>query len=215
MDGNGDGRPVRVVIVEDHDLVREGLRALLDTDERIEVVGHAGTVQEASTVIGQTCPDVVLLDLRLGDEDGAEVSRHLRTASSPAKVLVISAYERPSDLRKAMNAGAAGYLLKHSTPALLIESIHRVSAGQRVIDQAFVPLLVGLPTEREAPPELTPRERQVLDLVAEGLSNQAVADQLGITRSTAQKHVESLFGKFGVRDRAGLVAKAFRKDYLA
>jgi len=209
-----DAATIRVVIVEDHTLVREGLRSLLTAAPDIEVAGYGRCVAEALEVIEATSPHVVLLDLRLGEEDGLEVSRSLSSHPAGPEVLVLSAHERPSDLRAALNAGATGYLLKHTTPRLLVDAVRRVSGGHRVIDQAFVPLLVGLPSQTAELPDLTPREQQVLDLVAEGLANREIGERLGIARSTAQKHLESLFRKFDVHDRSGLVAKAFRSRYL-
>jgi DNA-binding NarL/FixJ family response regulator len=209
--GNG---VIGVVIVEDHDLVRQGLRALLERDPAIAVVGEARNVQEALQVVAGSRPQVVLLDLRLGDEDGAEVSRLLRDSAPEVHVLVLSAHERSSDLRAAMAAGATGYLLKRTSPELLLESVRRVASGERVIDQAFVPFLVGLPSERGDTRDLSPREQQVLALVAEGLPNRLIAERLGISQSTAQTHMENLFRKFDCHDRTELVAKAFRQDFL-
>lgn len=211
MDGE---ERITVVLVEDHDLVRDGLRALLAADPGIEVVGQARDVAEALRVIGALSPHVVLLDLRLGEEDGAEVLRRFHGLPDAPRFLVLSAHERAGDLRTALDAGARGYLLKRATPELLRESIRRVRQGERVIDQAFVPMLAGLPAEPAHIPELTPREREVLDLVAEGLSNRRVAERLGITPSTARKHLESLLRKFAAHDRTELVAKAFRRDML-
>lgn len=211
VSGSGE---IGVVIVEDHDLVRQGLRALLERDPGITVVGEARHVAEAIEVVVESEPQVVLLDLRLGQEDGAEVSRRLREEAPDVRVLVLSAHERSSDLRAAMAAGAAGYLLKRTSPDLLLESVRRVAEGERVIDQAFVPFLVGLPSERGDTRDLSPREQQVLALVAEGLPNRLIAERLGISQSTAQTHMENLFRKFDCHDRTELVAKAFRQDFL-
>lgn len=205
---------IDVVIVEDHDLVRQGLRALLERDPAISVVGEARHVEEAISVVADSSPQVVLLDLRLGAEDGAEVSRRLREQAPDVRVLILSAHERSSDLRAAMAAGAAGYLLKRTSPELLLQSVRRVAEGERVIDQAFVPFLVGLPAERGDARDLSPREQQVLALVAEGLPNRLIAERLGISQSTAQTHMENLFRKFDCHDRTELVAKAFRRDLL-
>lgn len=210
----GGEERITVVLVEDHDLVRDGLRALLQADPGIEVAGQARDVAEAVRVIGDTKPDVVLLDLRLGEEDGAEVLRRLGGGPDGPRFLILSAHERPGDLRAALDAGARGYLLKRASPELLRQSIRRVREGERVIDQAFVPMLAGLPGEPAHIPELTARERDVLGLVAEGLSNRRVAERLGITPSTTRKHLESLLRKFAAQDRTELVAKAFRRDML-
>lgn len=205
---------IRVVLVEDHDLVREGLHALLMADPGFAVVGEARGVRDALRILEQTAPDVVLLDLRLGEEDGTAVAQAARAMPLPPRVLVLSAADGPNDLRAALNAGAAGYLLKRTSPERLREAIRKVHGGEQVIDQAFVPMLIGLPSEPRFAPELTPREQEVLDLVAQGLSNRRIAERLSIAPSTAQKHLEGLFRKFGAHDRTELVAQAFRRDLL-
>lgn len=206
--------PVSVVIVEDHELVREGLRALIERDQRFRVTGDASGVDQALEVIKRTVPDVILLDLRLGDEDGTEVPRALRSRGLAIPVLVLSAYERPTDLRTAMAAGATGYLLKDSPPSLLMDALQRSAKGERVIDQAFVPFLVGLPEEQAGTPNLTAREEEVLQLLAAGMSNRELAEHLGVAQSTAQKHVENLFRKFGIHDRTEMITMAFRSGLL-
>lgn len=207
---------IRVVIVDDHDLVREGLRSLLGQYADIDVIGEAGTVESAVAVVEELTPDLVLLDLRLGGEDGAEVARRLRQAGSRVRILVLSVHDTSRHLREALAAGADGYLLKSVTAAALAEGIRNAAAGQTVIGQEFVPKLLedasrGVPMGK---PELTPREQQVLELVAEGLANREIAEKLGISTRTAQKHLENLFKKVGVHDRTELVTRAFRQGML-
>ena len=207
---------IRVVIVDDHALVREGLRSLLGQYGDIAVVGEAGTVEDALEAVETLRPDLVLLDLRLDGEDGAEVARRLRATGSKVRILVLSVHDTSRHLREALAAGADGYLLKSVSAASLADGIRGAAAGQTVIGQEFVPKLLedasrGVPMGE---PELTPREQQVLELVAEGLANREIAEKLGISTRTAQKHLENLFKKVGVHDRTELVTRAFRQGML-
>lgn len=207
---------ITVVIVEDHDLVREGLRSVLSRFDDIQVVGEAGAVEEALRAVEDAQPQLVLLDLRLGGEDGSEVARRLRAAGSAVRILVLSVHDTSRHLREALAAGADGYLLKSVTGSVLAEGIRGAVAGQTVIGQEFVPKLLedasrGVPMGKA---ELTPREEEVLELVADGLSNREIAERLGISTRTAQKHLENLFKKLGVHDRTELVTHAFRRGML-
>lgn len=207
---------ITVVIVDDHDLVREGLRSVLSQFEDIQVVGEAGTVQDALRVVGETQPHLLLLDLRLGGEDGAEVARSLRAGGSTVRILMLSVHDTSRHLREALAAGADGYLLKSVTGSVLADGIRSAVAGQTVIGQEFVPKLLedasrGMPMGKA---ELTPREEEVLELVADGLANREIAERLGISTRTAQKHLENLFKKLGVHDRTELVTHAFRRGLL-
>jgi DNA-binding NarL/FixJ family response regulator len=207
---------ISIVIVDDHDLVRQGLRSLLDQHEGLEVIGEAGTIAAGVAAVVDVDPDLVLLDLKLGDEEGTEVARQLRARGSQVKILVLSVHDTPRHLRDALAAGADGYLLKSVTSAALSQGIRDVVAGQTVIGQEFVPKLLEDASRggsRDVP-ELTHREMEVLELVAEGLSNRAVAEQLGMSTRTAQKHVENLFKKLQVHDRTELVTHAFRRGLL-
>ncbi len=207
---------IRVVIVDDHALVREGLGSLLTQFDDIEVVGEAGTVAAGLEVIGETEPDLVLLDLRLGDESGVDLARRLRAQGSDVTILMLSIHDTSRNLREALAAGADGYLLKSVGGQDLAQGIRKAVAGETVIGQEFVPKLLqdaqrGVPLGQ---PEVTAREQQVLELVAEGLGNKEIAEQLEISARTAQKHLENLFKKFKVHDRTELVAHAFRRGLL-
>lgn len=206
--------PVRVLLVDDHVLVRQGLRSVLEGAGRVEVVGEAGSPGEALRLIESDEPDVVLLDLRLGDEDGIEVARHCRAQGTDVKILVVSAHGSSVELRAAMAAGAHGYLLKGVTAAQLVDGLRKVAAGETVIDVAFVPVLIGdVVTGQETRP-VTVREVEVLTLLADGWSSSRVARELGISPRTVQKHVEHLYQKLGASSRAELVQLAFRKGLL-
>lgn len=208
--------PIGVVIVDDHSLVREGLQSLLAQFDDIKVVGEAGTIDEAVTVITDAAPDLVLLDLRLGEEEGIEVARRLRADGSTVTILMLSVHDTSRHLREALAAGADGYLLKSVAGADLATGIRNAVAGETVIGQEFVPKLLedaqrGVPMGQ---PDVTKREQEVLELVAEGLGNRQIAEELGISARTAQKHLENLFKKFSVHDRTELVAHAFRRGLL-
>jgi len=206
---------LRVLLVDDHVLVRHGLRSVLESSGRVEVVGEAGTGREALRLLTQESPDVVLLDLRLGDEDGIEVARACREADPGVKVLVVSAHGSSTQLRTALAAGADGYLLKGVTATELVDGLGKVAAGETVIDPAFVPaLLHDMATSAVPAGPLTVREIEVLSLVADGLTAGAMARQLQISQRTVNKHLENLFRKVGVSSRPELVQQAFRRGLL-
>jgi DNA-binding NarL/FixJ family response regulator len=208
--------PTKIVLVEDHVLVREGLRSVLEQHDDLTVVGEAASVREAVAVIADTNPDLVLLDLRLGEEDGAEVARTLRAERLDVRILVLSVHDTSRHLRDALAAGADGYLLKSVTGDALVAGIRSALAGETVIGQEFVPKLLEESVRGAAAgrTEITSREQEVLELVAEGLGNRELAERLGISTRTAQKHIENLFKKVGVHDRTELVAQAFRQGLL-
>lgn len=206
---------ISIVIVDDHDLVREGLHSLLSQHDDLTVVGEAASVEEAVAMVEKTKPALVLLDLRLGAEDGSDVARRLRDNGSDVKILVLSVHDTSEHLRHALAAGADGYLLKSVTGSALADGIRDAVAGQTVIGHEFVPkLLADAQSAPVGQPTLTARERDVLELIADGLGNRAIAERLGISARTAQKHVENLFRKLGVHDRTELVSTAFRRGLL-
>ena len=207
---------IGVVIVDDHALVREGLRSLLSQHEDIEVVGEAGTVADALAVVEEAQPDLVLLDLRLGEEEGVDVARALRAKGSDVTILMLSVHDTSRHLRESLAAGADGYLLKSVAAVDLAAGIRSAVAGETVIGQEFVPKLLedaqrGVPMGQ---PDVTKREQEILELVADGLGNREIAERLEISARTAQKHLENLFKKFAVHDRTELVAHAFRRGLL-
>ena len=211
--GGDTDAEISVVLVDEQALVRQGLRQIIELDTDLHVVAEAGSVDDGVSAVLETHPDLVVLELRLGSEDGIEVVRRLRGEGDQTPVLVLSTHEQPADLRAALAAGAAGYLLKSTTSEVLMQGLRDAVAGKTVIDHAFVTKLINeqRPT---ATPTATPRERAVLELVADGLTNREIGEQLGISARTAQKHLENLFTKFGVHDRAQLVSHAFRSGLL-
>lgn len=207
---------VNVVIVDDHAMVREGLQSLLSRYDDIQVVGEAGGVDDAMVVIGESDPNLVLLDLRLGEEEGMEVARRLRTEGSKVTILMLSVHDSSRHLHDALAAGADGYLLKSVASQDLADGIRAAVTGETVIGKEFVPKLLEDATRGVSvgQPGVTAREQEILELVAEGLGNRQIAEQLDISARTAQKHLENLFKKFGVHDRTKLVAHAFRRGLL-
>lgn len=205
--------PLRVVVVDDHALVRQGLRGLLES-AGFSIVGEAGTAAEALEVVTEARPDVMLLDLRLGEDDGLATARACKESVSGCKVLVLSAQGDGEQLRAALAAGADGYLLKGVTATELVEGLRRIIAGETVIDRAFMPTLVAGFAERGEEEPLSVREHEVLALATEGLTAKAIARRLGISVRTVQKHFENMHRKLGVASRAELISEAFRRSLL-
>lgn len=221
--GHADGPHVevrldtlRIVLVDDHALVREGLRSVLAVFDDLEIVAEADNIDAAIKAVVTHRPDVVLLDLQLHDEDGAEVVRALAARDIDVGVLVLSVHDDALRLRNVLRAGARGYLLKSARPDDLARAIRQVAAGRWMIGDELLGLLIEafIGAASIGVPAVTPREREVLDLLAEGLANRAVAERLGISTRTAQKHVENLFKKFNVHERRALIELASRSGLL-
>jgi DNA-binding NarL/FixJ family response regulator len=207
--------PISVVIVDDHDLVREGLRSVLAGHDDIDVVGEAATAAQAVDVVIAADPRVVLLDLRLGEGDGSDVARELRGGDYDGTILVLSVHDSSRDLRTALAAGADGYLLKSVSGVQLADGIRKAAAGETVIGEEFVTkLLEDAVRGNGNGSDVTAREREVLELLAAGHTNRAIAEALQISTRTAQKHVENLFKKLGVHDRNAVVDEARLRGIL-
>jgi DNA-binding NarL/FixJ family response regulator len=208
---------VRVLLVDDDDLMRAGLKAVLSSDETIEVVGEAGDGRAAVQEAGVRRPDVVLMDVRMPDLDGISATREVLAVSPTVKVAILTTFEQDDYIFGALNAGASGFLLKRTKPEDLIAAIHTIAAGdsllspsvtRRVIERmAAQP--VADPTARANLDELTPREREVLDLIARGLSNSEIAAALVVEESTVKTHVKRVLGKLRLRDRVQAVIFAY------
>jgi DNA-binding NarL/FixJ family response regulator len=208
---------VRVLIVDDDDLMRAGLRGVLSSDQAIEVVGEAGDGREAAYRTRLLRPDVVLMDVRMPDLDGISATRELLTTFPEVKVVILTTFEQDDYIFGALNAGASGFLLKRTRPEELIAAIHTIAAGDsllspsvtsRVIERmAGRPGLDGARDPRLA--ELTPRETEVLELVARGLSNREIAAELVIEESTVKTHLKRVLAKLEVRDRVQAVIFAY------
>ena len=192
---------IRVVIVDDHAVVRSGLEQFLATTGDIEVVGMAADGLEAVAVTAATEPDVVVMDLSMPNLDGVEATRRISAAQPSSRVLVLTSFSDRTRIMDALSAGADGYLLKHSDPEAIAAAIRSVDTGDAPLDpKAARALLESRRTANESP-SLTDREGQVLDLVRQGLANKQIARKLGISERTVKAHLTSVFSTLGVSDR--------------
>ena len=208
---------IRVLIADDQRVVREGLSMVLGLMEGVEVVGTATDGAEAVTLARAVRPDVVLMDLRMPRCDGVEATRRLRTEAPEVKVVVLTTYSDDRSVLDAVRAGARGYLTKDAGGEQIHEALRQVVDDHAVIDPAvqrhLVDAIAGEPAPRPGFPDgLTPREAEVLSLMAGGLSNAEIASRLTVSEATVKSHVNHLFAKIGARDRAQAVAYAFRHD---
>jgi DNA-binding NarL/FixJ family response regulator len=209
--------PVRILLVDDDDLMRAGLRAVLSSDEALDVVGEASDGRAAVQRVRELTPDIVLMDVRMPDLDGIAATREVVTASPAVKVVILTTFEQDDYIFGALSAGASGFLLKRTSPENLIAAIHTVASGdsllspsvtRRVIDRmARQPADEVSPDERLG--ELTPREREVLEQIARGLSNGEIAETLVIEESTVKTHVKRILMKLRLRDRVQAVIFAY------
>lgn len=202
---------IRLVIADDHHVFRQGLRSLLAEVDGMAVVGEASTTDEAIRLAGELCPDVVLMDLQMPGDGGIAATAAIVGQSPTTKVLILTMFSDGGVLRRAVHAGARGYLVKDAEPEDLLIAIRTVAGGQvflgaAVADAALA--LIGAATVDSRFPTLTARELDVLDRMSRGLSNDAIAARLGVSRKTVQNHVSSVLTKLGARDRAQAVAIA-------
>lgn len=204
---------VRVLVVDDHPVVRAGLRALLAVDARVDVVGEAASGEEALVVARARRPDVVLMDLQLGAGlDGVAATRALRADPDGPRVLILTTYVTDADIVRAVEAGAAGYLLKDTPPATLVAAVERAARGETVLAPRAAEVLVG--HMRDPRPALSDREAQVLARVAAGHSNREIARELLISEATVKTHLVHVFDKLGVDSRTAAVAVAREQGLL-
>lgn len=204
---------VRVVVVEDHPVTRLGIVALLGQDERLTVVGEAGTGEEAVAVVEQERPDVVVTDLRLGDGmDGVGVTAALRTPRAAPAVLVLTTYDTDRDIVRAVEAGAAGYLLKDADPAEIVGAVVRAASGETVLSPALAQRVVARMGRPRA--DLSAREVEILAAVARGLGNREIARSLVISEATVKTHLVHVFTKLDVDSRTAAVARAREEGLL-
>jgi len=196
----------RVFLVDDHEIVRRGIAELIDRESDLEVVGEASTVREALARVGATRPDVVVLDVRLPDGSGIDLCRAIRSAHPDLPCLMLTAYDDDEASVSAVLAGAAGYVLKDIRGQNLVAGIRRVAAGGTLIsaavsDRVRAGLAAPRPAAAEGMPELTLRERQVLELIADGLTNRQIGDRLGLAEKTVKNYVSELLAKLGMERR--------------
>ncbi|HEY3020960.1 MAG TPA: response regulator transcription factor [Solirubrobacteraceae bacterium] len=206
--------PIRVLLVDDHEVVREGLRSFLSLQDGLEVAGEAADGEQAVREAERLRPDVILMDLVMPRLDGVGAMRELRRRLPASRVIVLTSFADDERLLPAIQAGAAGYLLKNVAPQELARAVRAAHAGEALLDTAVAARLVeaiATPPGEDAPPErLTPREREVLALLARGLSNKRIARELGVAEKTVKTHVSHLLAKLGVADRTEAAVYAVR-----
>ncbi|HET8602155.1 MAG TPA: response regulator transcription factor [Segeticoccus sp.] len=203
------GAAVRTVLVDDHPVVRAGLRALLTAAGGIDVVAEADSGPAAVAAVREQEVDVVLMDLRLGDDaamDGVAATRAVLALTDPPRVLILTTYDTDVDILRAVEAGAAGYLLKDAPPDRLVQAVHAAARGETVLAPVVAERLMSrLSSPR---PELSARELEVLGLVADGLSNRVIAKRLVVSEATVKSHLVHIFTKLDVDSRTAAVAAA-------
>lgn len=208
--------PIRVVIADDHPIVRSGIRDLLQRAMDIQVVGEASTGKEALTLVEETVPDVLLLDMELPDMKGVEVARQLQQRGSSIKILVLSAHDEPLYIHELIEAGAVGYLVKEEAPQVIVDAVRGIASGEqgwvsRTVAAQMVSWMRG---EEEGAIKFTPREMDVLRLVTEGKTNQNIAALLWISEKTVEKYLYTIFQKLGVSSRTEVAVYAVRERII-
>ena len=209
---------IRVVIADDHEVVREGLRAFLALQDDVEVVGEAADGEQAVAAVARLEPDVALIDLVMPRVDGLEAIKRIRALSIATRVIVLTSFADEDKMLPAVRAGAVGYLLKDVDPQELVAAIRTVHEGETILHAAVIRELVrevaGDGREPPADNPLTPREREVLGLIARGRANKAIAFELGVAEKTVKTHVSNILGKLGVSDRTQAALYAVREGLV-
>ena len=212
-----DGSKVRVLLVDDDELMRAGLRAVLSSDQTIHVVGEASSGRAAVSAVRAYGPDLVLMDVRMPDLDGIAATREVLAASPEVKVVILTTFEQDEYIFGALSAGASGFLLKRARPEDLLAAIHTVAAGDSLLSPSVTRIVIDRISRQPTPDtsaserleELTPRELEVLGLVARGRSNSEIAAELVIEESTVKTHVKRILMKLHLRDRVQAVVFAY------
>ena len=204
----------RIFLLDDHEIVRRGLRELLDAEDDLEVVGEASTAAEALARIPATRPDVAVLDVRLPDGNGVEVCRDIRSAHPEIQCLMLTSYADDEALFDAIMAGASGYVLKQVRGAELVEGVRRVAAGQSLLDPSVTTRVLErlrkAPEEDERFADLSEQERKILALLAEGMSNREIAAEMYLAEKTVKNYVSNLLAKMGMQRRTEAAVYAAR-----
>lgn len=223
---NGSG-PARIVLTDDHDLVRAGLKVMLSGMEDIRIVGEAANGREAVEICGRVQPDLMLMDVRMPEMDGLAATREIKRQWPQVSVLILTIHENQDYLLEALRAGAAGYVLKDAPRARLVDSVRSVLGGEPSLDQKLAARLLQrlaaeLPeSEKENPrptdstETLTPREMEVLQLLSRGLSNQKISQELVVSVGTAKNHVQHIIAKLGVSDRTQAVVRGLELGIIS
>jgi two-component system response regulator DevR len=211
-----DTETIRVFLLDDHEVVRRGVRELLDAEDDIEVVGEADTAERALARIPATRPDVAILDVRLPDGDGIAVCREIRSAHDDIACLILTSFSDDEALVQAVVAGASGYLLKQIRGNDIIDAVRRVARGESLLDPAVAERVAERlrrpPVEDERLARLTGQERKILALIADGLTNRQIADQLHLAEKTVKNYVSNLLAKLGMERRTQAAVFATRLD---
>lgn len=201
---------IRVLCVDDHPLIRKGIASILANESDIKLVGEASTGQEAVELFKTQQPDIVLMDLRMQPMDGIEATRRIRKDVPDARVIALTSYDGDQDIYRALEAGIRGYLLKEMVHTDVVKAIRTVHSGKRLMPQEIAERV----QEHQAKPVLTPREVEVLSLVARGLANREIAAQLGTAAGTVKMHVQNVLEKLGASDRTHAVTIALERGIL-
>ena len=213
---HGSATPIRVFLLDDHEIARRGIRELLEAEGDIEVVGEASTADEATRGIAALRPDVAILDARLPDGSGIDVCRAVRSQDPTIRALILTSYDDDEALFAAIMAGAAGYVLKQVRGNDLVVTVRHVAAGQSTLDpgvtETVLERLRSGPPSDPAVARLTGQERRILTLIGEGLTNRQIAQQLGLAEKTVKNYVSSLLAKLGLGSRTQAALFATRPD---
>lgn len=202
--------PIRVLVVDDHPIVRAGIIALVQDHSRMDLVAEAGTGEEAITLALTHRPDVILMDLRLPAMSGVEAIQTIRSSWPDARVIVLTTYDGDEDIYQALHAGAKAYLLKDASREELLEAVEAVHRGEKRIPPEVGAILAG----RIAGQDLTPRERDVLHGIVEGRSNKEIGQALSLSEGTVKFHVNNILAKLDVRDRTQAATEAIRRGLV-
>ncbi|MEU1489528.1 response regulator transcription factor [Streptomyces sp. NPDC005776] len=205
--------PLRVILADDHTVMRAGLVALLSSEPTVEIIGEAGDGREAVRLVERLRPDVALLDLRMPVLDGVGATLEIVAGEAPTRVLILTTYDTDADIERGVEAGATGYLLKDATREQLVEAIHSASRGETVLAPRVAQRLVAR-MRRPVPVTLTARESEVLGAVADGLSNVEIGRRLFIGEATVKTHLLRIFAKLDVNDRTRAVVVAMDTGLL-
>lgn len=205
--------PVRLIVADDHPVVREGLRAVLDAEPGVEVVGEAADGREVLDLVASHQPDLVLMDLQMPEMDGVAATRRIRRHHDGVNVLILTTYDTDADISRAVEAGATGYLLKDASREDLVEAIRVAARGESVLSPRVASRVLG---RMRAPAEeaLSTREVEVLLEVADGLSNKEIGRTLHISEATVKTHLLHIFAKLGVEDRTAAVTVALERGII-
>jgi DNA-binding NarL/FixJ family response regulator len=206
MTDDGDGTRIRVFLLDDHEMVRRGLRGLFESHDDIEVVGESGSAVDAEARIPSTRPDVALLDGRLPDGSGVEVCRSIRSVDPGIKAVILTSYDDDEALFAAIMAGASGYILKEIIGLDLVDVVRKVAAGQSMLDASVTQRVLerirsGGPSQPSELASLTPQERRILELIAEGMTNRQIGEALFLAEKTVKNYVTRILSKLGLQGR--------------